>query len=52
MKSNLILKSESRTLLGSPVSIMSKDGYECITEAMDSIKKKKRINELIRKRNK
>ena len=56
MKSNLILKSESRTLLGSPVSIMSKDGYVCITEAMDSIKKKresmnlsaKEINDVLR----
>lgn len=41
MKSNLILKSESRMLLGNQISIMSKDGYVCITEAMNSIKSKR-----------
>lgn len=41
MKSNLILKSESRMLLGNQISIMSKDGYVCITEAMSSIKSKR-----------
>lgn len=41
MKSNLILKSESRMLLGNQISIMSKDGYVCITEAMNSIKNKR-----------
>lgn len=35
MKSNLILSSESRELLGRNISVMSKDGFVCITEVME-----------------
>lgn len=37
MKSNLILQSESRELLGRNISVMSKDGFVCITEVMEAL---------------
>lgn len=35
MKSNVLLQSESRELLGRNISVMLKDGFVCITEVMD-----------------
>lgn len=35
MKSNVLLQSESRELLGRNISVMSKDGFVCITEVME-----------------
>ena len=32
MKSNVLLQSESRELLGRNISVMSKDGVECKTK--------------------
>lgn len=34
MKSNVLLQSESRELLGRNISVMSKDGFVCITEVI------------------
>lgn len=41
MKSNVLLQSESRELLGRNISVMSKDGFVCITEVMDVLSQKK-----------
>lgn len=41
MKSNVVLQSESRILLGSKVSVMSKDGFVCLTEAMKIVDEKR-----------
>ena len=43
MKSNLILQSESRELLGRNISVMSKDGFVCITEVMEALNEKTQI---------
>mgnify|MGYP003184098418 CR=1 FL=1 len=42
MKSNLILSSESRELLGRNISVMSKDGFVCITEVMEALNEKRK----------
>lgn len=42
MKSNLILSSESRELLGRNISVMSKDGFVCITEVMEVLNEKRK----------
>lgn len=42
MKTNVLLKSESRELLGRPISVMSKDGFVCITEVMEALTEKRR----------
>lgn len=42
MKSNLILQSESRELLGRNISVMSKDGFVCITEVMEALNEKRK----------
>lgn len=42
MKSNLILSSESRELLGRDISVMSKDGFVCITEVMEALNEKRK----------
>ena len=41
MKSNVLLQSESRELLGRNISVMSKDGFVCITEVMDVLSQKR-----------
>lgn len=41
MKTNVLLKSESRELLGRPISVMSKDGFVCITEVMEALSQKR-----------
>lgn len=42
MKSNVVLQSKDRVLLGMNVSVMSKDGYICITDAVSAMNKKKK----------
>lgn len=42
MKTNLILSSESRELLGRNISVMSKDGFVCITEVMEALNEKRK----------
>lgn len=41
MKSNVVLQSKDRVLLGMNVSVMSKDGYICITDAMKALSAKR-----------
>lgn len=41
MKTNVVLNSESRELLGRNISVMSKDGFVCITEAMQVLTEKR-----------
>ena len=41
MKSNVLLQSESRELLGRNISVMSKDGFVCITEVMEVLSQKR-----------
>lgn len=41
MKSNVVLQSKDRVLLGVNVSVMSKDGYICITDAMKALSMKR-----------
>lgn len=41
MKSNVLLQSESRELLGRNISVMSKDGFVCITEVMEALTEKR-----------
>lgn len=41
MKSNVVLQSKDRVLLGVNVSVMSKDGYVCITDATEALNKKR-----------
>ena len=41
MKSNVVLQSKDRILLGMNVSVMSKDGYICITDAMKALSAKR-----------
>lgn len=41
MKTNAVLKSPDRNLLGVNVSVMSKDGYVCMTEANNALSKKR-----------
>lgn len=41
MKTNVVLQSPDRNLLGVNVSVMSKDGYVCITEANIALSKKR-----------
>ena len=43
MKSNVVLQSKDRVLLGMNVSVMSKDGYICITDAVSAMNKKDRM---------
>lgn len=50
MKSNVVLQSESRKMLGVNVSVMSKDGYVCITEAAKAIDDKRALMGLAPKR--
>lgn len=42
MKSNVVLQSKDRVLLGMNVSVMSKDGYICITDAVSAMNKKRK----------
>lgn len=42
MKSNVVLQSKDRVLLGMNVSVMSKDGYVCITDAVSAMNKKRK----------
>lgn len=42
MKSNVVLQSKDRVLLGINVSVMSKDGYICITDAVSAMNKKRK----------
>lgn len=42
MKSNVVLQSSSRELFGKNISVMSKDGYVCITEVMDILSEKRK----------
>lgn len=42
MKSNVILQSKDRVLLGTNVLVMSKDGYVCITDAVSAMNKKRK----------
>ena len=44
MKSNVVLQSKDRVLLGVNVSVMSKDGYVCITDATEALNKKRLSN--------
>ena len=41
MKTNVLLQSESRELLGKKISVMSKDGFVCITEVMEVLTQKR-----------
>lgn len=41
MKTNVVLKSKDRILLGVNVSVMSKDGFICITDATEAMNKKR-----------
>ena len=43
MKTNVRLESESRELLGKTISVMSKDGFVCITEAVDALNHKRSL---------
>lgn len=42
MKSNVVLQSKDRVLLEMNVSVMSKDGYICITDAVSVMNKKRK----------
>lgn len=42
MKTNVLLQSESRELLGKNIPVMSKDGFVCITEVMEALTEKRR----------
>lgn len=37
----MLLQSESRELLGRNISVMSKDGFVCITEVMEALTEKR-----------
>ena len=50
MKSNVLLQSESRELLGRNISVMSKDGFVCITEVMEALTEKREKQGLAPKR--
>ena len=50
MKTNVLLQSESRELLGKSISVMSKDGFVCITEVMEALTKKREKEGLAPKR--
>ena len=41
MKTNVLLQSESRELLGKKIPVMSKDGFVCITEVMEVLAQKR-----------
>lgn len=41
METNVVLQSKDRILLGMNVSVMSKDGYICITDAMKALSAKR-----------
>lgn len=43
MKTNVQLESSSRNLLGKTITVMSKDGFVCITEAMDALNEKRAL---------
>lgn len=42
MKSDVVLQSKDRVLLGMNVSVISKDGYICITDAVLAMNKKRK----------
>lgn len=50
MKSNVVLQSKDRVLLGVSVSVMSKDGYVCITDATNALNKKRESNGFVPKK--
>lgn len=50
MKTNVVLQSESRELLGRNISVMSKDGFVCITEVMEALNEKRKSMGLESKR--
>lgn len=50
MKTNVVLQSKSRELLGMNVSVMSKDGYVCISDAMKALSEKRKSEGLAPKR--
>lgn len=50
MKTNVLLQSESRELLGRSIPVMSKDGFVCITEVMDALTEKRRKDGLAPRR--
>lgn len=50
MKSNVLLKSSSRELFGENISVMSKDGFVCITDVMEVLSKKRKEDGLEPKR--
>lgn len=50
MKTNVVLQSKDRVLLGTNVSVMSKDGFVCITDAVNALNSKRESNGLTQRR--
>lgn len=50
MKTNVLLQSSSRELLGKNISVMSKDGFVCITEVMEALAEKRKSQGLAPRR--